>query len=297
MHNENWDDLRFVLAVADHGSVSAAARALGVNHATVLRRVAAFEAVQGLAVFDKTPRGYTVAPAHRALIDALREVENAVHATERLLRGDRAPLRGQVRVTSTDTLCQTILPGLLAELAAEARDLKIELISANAHTDLARRQADIAVRPAKALPDDLTGEIAAELGMAVFGHDLGQPWLRPTGALARSAMAEWMAEHCRSDEIGGAADSFHVLAGLASAGMGRAILPCFVGTAFDLPMLECEPRQMRVPIWVASHTEIAHLPRIRVVRRHLVDGLAAMSDVLLGETRPPKIRAVVTSGR
>ena len=60
MHSTNWDNLRFVLSVANHGSVSAAARALGVNHATVLRRVAAFEEDHGGAVFEKTATGYRI---------------------------------------------------------------------------------------------------------------------------------------------------------------------------------------------------------------------------------------------
>ncbi len=62
MHSDNWDDLRYVLAVAETGSVSGAARRLGVNHATVLRHVAAYEARHGIELFDKSARGYAVSP-------------------------------------------------------------------------------------------------------------------------------------------------------------------------------------------------------------------------------------------
>ncbi|MBS0563422.1 MAG: LysR family transcriptional regulator, partial [Proteobacteria bacterium] len=71
----NWDDLRFVLAVIQEGSVSAAARVIGVNHATVLRRVAAFEAAHGLALFDKTARGYRIPPDRAQVIEAARDVD------------------------------------------------------------------------------------------------------------------------------------------------------------------------------------------------------------------------------
>ncbi|WP_417248931.1 LysR family transcriptional regulator [Celeribacter sp.] len=86
MHKANWDDYRYVLAVARAGSVSGAARELGVNHATVLRRVAGIEARLGVELFEKSVRGYEIAPEKLRLIEAAREVEAAVGAVERLAR-------------------------------------------------------------------------------------------------------------------------------------------------------------------------------------------------------------------
>ena len=93
MHSANWDNLRFVLSVAEHGSVSGAAKALGINHATVLRRVAAFEEAHGGPVFEKTATGYRVLPDRARVIEAAREVANAVLSVERLMHGARAPVR------------------------------------------------------------------------------------------------------------------------------------------------------------------------------------------------------------
>ena len=122
MERINWDDLRFVLAVAEEGSVSGAARRLGVNHATVLRRVAAYEAAAGVEIFAKTARGYTVPEAYDALIEAAREVDRAVQAVGRMVHGARSPLSGEIRVTATDSLCQTVLPKIVASLAQRGRD-------------------------------------------------------------------------------------------------------------------------------------------------------------------------------
>ena len=98
MHShENWDDLRFILAVAETGSVSAAARKLGVNHATVLRRVSAYEERQGIDIFDKTSRGYRVIEDRLRVITAAREVENAIQAVDRAVQGTQAPLQGKVK--------------------------------------------------------------------------------------------------------------------------------------------------------------------------------------------------------
>ncbi|MDJ0824344.1 MAG: LysR family transcriptional regulator [Rhodobacter sp.] len=283
MHKENWDDLRFVLAVAENGSVSAAARALGVNHATVLRRIAAFEARHGSPVFERTARGYTIPADGLRLIEAAREVENAVLAVDRMIDGAKAPLRGVVRITSTDTLCHTVLPRILAELAGEAEGLRLELICANAHVDLARMHADIAVRPALTLPDDLDGVAAARLGFAVYAArpDPGR-WLGLSGPLARSRPAEWLAEAVRPGAVAGSADSFVTLREMAAAGLGRAVLPCILGEGdprlerHGAPLAEAE-----VPIWVAAHADLAGAPRIRVVRDRLATSLRAREAELL----------------
>ena len=183
----NWDDLRFVLAVADRGSVSAAARALGVNHATVLRRVAAFEAAEGMVVFDRTPQGYVVPPDKARVIEAAREAEAAFAAVSRTIRGSTSASGGPIRVTSTDTFCVTVLPGIVAQIQAALAGVQIDLVCANAHLDLARMDADLTVRPAPRLPDDLTGEQVGMLGMAVYAatdlreSDLPEAHLRESG--------------------------------------------------------------------------------------------------------------------
>ncbi|MDJ0628241.1 MAG: LysR family transcriptional regulator [Rhodobacter sp.] len=284
MHKGNWDDLRFVLAVAENGSVSAAARSLGVNHATVLRRIAAFEARHGSPVFERTARGYVIPPDRLRLIEAAREVENAILAVDRMLEGAHPPLRGVVRITSTDTLCHTVLPPILADLAGEAAGLRLELICANAHLDLARMHADIAVRPAQTLPDDLDGIAVGHLGFAVYATrpDPGR-WLGLSGPLTRSRPAEWLAGAVPSATLAGSADSFVTLREMAAAGLGRAILPCLLGDADVRLWRQGAPvPEAEVPIWVAAHADLADAPRIRVVRDRLAAALRDKEATLLG---------------
>ncbi len=286
MHNkENWDDLRYVLAVAEQGSVSAAARVLGVNHATVLRRIAAFEERHAVELFEKSARGYTIADDRVRVLDAAREVETAVLAVDRIIQGAQAPLRGVVRVTSTDTLCTMVLPDMLARWQGQEGELKMELLSTNAHLDLSRLHADIAVRPTQQPAEDLAGEVAAKLGFDIYarpGVGTGK-WIGLSGALARSMVAGWLADTARADSISGAADSFVTLREMAAAGMGQVILPCILGDAD--PRLERRPRVMpvmAVDIWVLSHFDLADVQRIRAVRRLLVEGLASIADRLEG---------------
>ncbi len=284
MHNrENWDDLRYVLAVAAHGSVSAAARVLGVNHATVLRRIAAFEDSHGVEIFKKSARGYSISEDRVRVIDAAREVENAVLAVDRIIQGAQAPLRGVVRVTSTDTFCGTILPAMLARWQGQGSELRVELLSTNAHLDLSRLHADVAVRPTAQLPDDLSGEVAAKLAFDIYARPDVTPdrWLGLSGALTRTMVAKWLADNVET--IVAAADSFVTLRALAVEGMGQAILPCVLGDADErLERRRGRMSEMSVDIWVASHFDLADAPRIRAVRGLLVEGLASIADRLEG---------------
>lgn len=284
---EDWDDLRFVLAVAEEGTVSGAARRLAVNHATVLRRIAQFEERVGSVLFDKTPRGYAL-PADRArIIDAVREVDRAVQLVHRLITGARAPLSGEVRITSTDSFCQILLPPLLARISVEAPDLRAVLVSSNAYVDLGRSQADVTVRPTQKLSDELTGNRVASLGFALYAsaaaERLPARWLSLTGQLERTVPARWMAEHVEADLQGDGADSFLTLGALAGLGRGMAILPCFLGDADDrLQRIEGRMPPMAVDIWVASHSDLAQVPRIALMRRLLSEAIAAEAPRLAG---------------
>ena len=282
MHSHNWDNLRFVLNVVDHGSVSAAARALGVNHATVLRRVAAFEDDHGGAVFERTLNGYRVLPDRENVISAAREVENAVLSVKRLMHGVRAPLRGLVRVSSTDSICQAILPPLVKQLQSVSSELRLDVISTNTHLDFSRLQADISVRPAVKLPDEMTGETSASLGLRAYSTpDARQVWLGMSGPLGRSAGAAWMSENVAEDRIVGGSDSFMVLREMALTGTGIAILPAFLGEpAPGLVHRRDLMPEMSVPVWVATYGELRDVPRIRIVRERILDYLADRRDSL-----------------
>ena len=292
MARDNWDDLRFVLAVAEEGSVNAAARRLGVNHATVLRRVAAFEEAAGMPLFDKTARGYAVSATMARVIDATREVDRAVQAVGRVLRGTAAPLAGDVRVTSTDSLCQFVLAPIVARIARELPELRVQLLCSNAHLDLGRTHADIAIRPAIELSQDLTGERAALLGFGLFRKAGSAPrnWLGIAGALSRSRVGKWLDAEINPDQIIASADSFLILREMAAEGLGMAILPAFLGIEDPRlePVADAIP-DLSVDIWVASHSDLADVPRISAVRRLLAQALGEQSTRLLGAQTPPGI--------
>jgi len=286
MHRDNWDDLRFVLAVAETGSVSAAARRLGVNHATVLRRVAGFEDRLNTALFERKTNGYSVPPDRLQVVGALREVQDAVLAVERVLKGTSEPLRGELNITSTDTFCQKVLPEVIAGLAVQAPELRINLICTNTHLDFDRTTADITVRPTSRLVDGLFGEVAGQLGFGIYAWHGERPglWLDMQGALSASAPAKWLHETVPAEQIFRGGDSFLVLQEMAAFGVGVAILPLFIGRA-DPRLVEIPDLMppMAVDIWVASHVDLANAPRIRAGQAMLLSGLRAQTENLTGQ--------------
>lgn len=279
----NWDDLRFVLAVADEGSVAGAGRLLGVNHATVLRRVAAFEMRQGLRVFDRTAHGYRVAPERRALIEAMREAGEAVGQVERLMDAERPRVSGAIRITSTDTFCHSFLPPIISGLSREISSA-ISILSGNAHLDFTRLQADMTVRPAMRLPDELAGTRAARFRFGIYAAEDGDPgWLGLEGAISRSSAGGWLSERVMASEMPLASDSFVMLAGLAAQGNGKALLPVFLGDAWPgLNRIDILTDVPPTPVWVASHKDLMQSGRLKRVRQHLIEAIAAQEDVLMG---------------
>lgn len=274
MHNANWDDLRYALAVAEAGTVSAAARKLGVNHATVVRRIAGLEEDLGQALFEKTPQGYRLPENRRGLLDALREVEAATLAVGRAA-GRTYAGRDEIKLTSTDTLSVCLLPKVLARMTDGA---KLRLICSNQHLDLARMDADVAIRPAVRLQDDLVGEVAGDLEFGVFkAPDGASDWLGLSGALTSARPARWLADNIPETDFAGASDSFLVLRELAAMGQGQAILPRIIveGDARLVEVKDAMP-PMAAPIWVVSHSDLADVPRLKNLRARLAAEIAAV---------------------
>lgn len=280
MNKSAWDDIRYVLAVAETGSLNAAASLLGVSHATVLRRVSIFEERHGQAVFQKLPTGYRVLPEAEEVLVAARNVRDAVIALDRAFLGSDTALSGSVRIASTDSICTILLPGIVETISRHHPSLEIILQSGNTRHDFLRLSADITVRPAMALDDGMLGEKAGRFEFAAYGGDAeSDVWLGLEGPLQNIPVGKWMQENVDPKRIGAGADSFLVLRELAAAGVGRGILPTFVGDADRrLSRQDNAIPRFVTPIWVATLKELSTNARFRAVREILCAELARHLD-------------------
>ncbi|MEM7041217.1 MAG: LysR family transcriptional regulator [Pseudomonadota bacterium] len=294
-HRVNWDDLRFVLAVADHGSVASAARRLGVNHTTVLRRLHAFEEAKQIRLFERLATGYVLTAEGEQLIAAARSIDDTVAALERRIAGRELKLEGVIRVTTTDTFMISVLPPHLASFRQEHPRIAIELALTNSRLNLTKRDADVAIRPARELPAPLIGKRVADVGFAVYGAKTylenhpsdptaaDHAWLGGDEMLANAPVAAWMHQHVRPAQIAFRADSFVALKQAAAAGLGLAALPCCLGDAdLALVRLEAPIADLNIGLWVMTHQDLAASARIRAFIDHMEAVLAGDRAILAG---------------
>jgi len=275
MNKKNWDDIRFVLTVARLGSLNAAAAKLGVTHATVMRRVAAFEASHDQKIFQKSPAGYKLLPEAFPILRSMEGIEEATISMERRIAGaDQSP-SGTVRIASTDSLCNLVLPSIVAKISDAFPKIEVSLLSANEHHDLGRLSADIAVRATNVLGDGLAGQSVGKLFFAAYSNGApDQKWLKLEGMLAGSIAAGWLRDHVTGDQMTAGSDSFLVLQHLAACGLGKALLPEFVGDCDpSLARFDIESPPLGVQIWVASLKEFTYVPRILSVQKRLIKEL------------------------
>jgi DNA-binding transcriptional LysR family regulator len=300
MTGMDWDNLRYVLAVADAGSLAGAARQLGVNHTTVLRRLGAFEEQLGVRLFERLPTGYVLTAGGEELIAAARDIDDTVTTLGRKLTGQDLRLSGTVRVTTTDTLMGSILPEILAAFRAAHPGIQIEVALSNSMLNLSRRDADVAIRPARNPPEALVGRQVARIAFAVYGSpdylakrpaaDLAaHQWVAPDDSLADTSVAAWLRAELRESEITLRADSLLALRQAAAAGFGLAALPCYLGdTSQGLVCVHPPISAMETALWILTHEDLRHTARIRAFIEFVAGALSRHRALLEGEEARPR---------
>jgi len=164
----DWDDLRTFLAIARHGSLSAAARTLGVRQTTMGRRLAALEARAGARLLQKTPRGYVLTDAGEAVLGNVERIEAETLAVERRITGRDVRLEGTVRITSVESFSAEILMPILAGLRQRHPGIAIEVVADVRNLSLTRREADVAMRMARPDQQDLTVRCIGRMGFGLY---------------------------------------------------------------------------------------------------------------------------------
>ena len=276
----DWEDLRSFLAIAREGTLSAAARRLGVQQSTMGRRLAALEAAAGAAARNEVQR-----------------MEDAALAAERAVSGRDVRLEGLVRLTTVSDFLPSVLMPALADLAMRYPGILVELIADDRTFSLAAREADIAVRLARPRGQSLRGRRIGELSFGLYAsleylaaHDA--PTLPghqgeghriilsrdETGVYAEidalAAMAPKAAVALRTD---GRANQLAA----AQAGLGIAVLAHHVAVGSGLIQLEAPPFPTR-EIWLVRHKDTRHVPRISAVAEVLVAKMHSAARFLAG---------------
>ncbi|MGP0061103.1 MAG: LysR family transcriptional regulator [Beijerinckiaceae bacterium] len=294
----DWDNIRIFLGVCRHGSLAAAARALKVDETTVGRRVKVLEASLGTLLFDRTAQGLVLTEAAEAVRAAAEAAEDAVLSVRGSVVGSDTRPSGFVRVTATETLSSQFLIPALGGFHLRYPEIRLELFSGYVALDVARGEADIAVR---ALPPVGSHLVARRLGTVVLavyaapaylaqhpvghfedglaGHDLidfsdlisprppGQPFLGASTAGGRLVFTG-------NSPLG--------LTVAAEAGLGVATLPCYLAARRPGLIRLWPDRSQRYDLLAVMRQEVKRSARIRAVVDYLARHFRAQQSLLEG---------------
>lgn len=269
---KDWDDLRFFHAVAESGSLSAASRLLGVNHSTVFRRINQLEERLQARLFDRLDSRYQLTDMGRQLQQRVRQVADIMDDVERQVAGRDTLMEGIIRLTCPDTFLDWIVPELLAEFSRLYPKITIELRADQEHLDLARREADVALRATNSPPDYLVGKRLGQMGWRFYGASQWQglpetlpaaeavPLIAPEGKLLQVPSCHWLDQQLPRFEVTARAGSLRAAAALAQQGLGLALLP--VESSAGLVEIAQPSKSFDTGIWLLYHPDMRQNVRL-----------------------------------
>jgi DNA-binding transcriptional LysR family regulator len=298
----DWNDLRYFLAIARHGSMLAAAKALNVNQSTVQRRLATLEEAVGGKLIERHRTGYRLTDLGQKMLSHAEGVESAVAAFERAVKSSETELAGTVRVTCAETEMYRLLSAPLERFRVRYPGLRVEFVITDKLVDLAKGEADIAVRGGAVRDTALIGRKIGDVPWIVYAsrayvERCGKP-ARPediahyaiianAGQLAESSAVRWFLSWATDSAIVAHSTGLPGTLTAVKSGIGLALLPQHIGARESdlVPVLDL-PAELVQPITLLVHPDLRNTPRVRALFDFLVDDIPNLRLLLRGQ--PPQ---------
>ncbi len=286
----DWDDARYFLAVARLGSLSRAGRLLGVQQTTVGRRIAALEVALAARLFERTPAGWQPSPAGLAFRERAERIEAEATAAERQVGGDESRAAGRVRITAPQALGFHFIVPLLARLRAEKPEIVVELVAENASLNLARGEADLALRFGRPPQQRL---VMRRLGAVENGLYASRGYLARAGAVRGPTLGRhdfvdfdegfvqretpaWVAQRLRGARCVLRVNGTTGILEAVRANLGVGLLPCWLADE-DVELERVLPEQaLAQELWLIVHHDLRRAARVRIVTDFLVAALTPL---------------------
>ncbi|WP_322078571.1 LysR family transcriptional regulator [Burkholderia cepacia] len=276
----DWENLRYFVAVAQTGSLSAAARRLNVDHATVSRRLGALEAELKIRVIDRLPRACRPTAAGRQILELAEKIEAHAFAIERLALTEHLPMHGTVTISVPPVLANNFFANHLHEFAQLHPGIRLSMASQAQRVSLARREADIAVRLFR--PEE-PQNVTRKLGEMAFGLYASRDYAHASSPddwaficydaqFAEMPHQKWLESIARGRRIACEVSDITTQQVAARTGIGVAGLPVFMGD--DDPGLQRLPfdgEPYARDLWLVVHADLRHAPTIRAAIDFIVD--------------------------
>ncbi|MEM1237554.1 MAG: LysR family transcriptional regulator [Pseudomonadota bacterium] len=278
----DWDTLRLVLEIHRKGGLSGAARALGVTHATISRRLAKAEDEAGLLFFERLPAGLRLTQAGQVILDHAETVETQTHSLDRALMAQQPGLSGVIRVTIPPLVLSEELARAFAEFSTTHPDIDLHFVGDNQLLNLHQREADVALRISARPPETLWGRKVTD---QVAGYYASADWLRrhPLGhgdlgsdipvigfTAWPTPLPKLLQDKCPNARVALLSDDMIVALRFLREGLGITRVPRAIAEATPgLERITALPWEPYPPVWLLTHPELRAVPRIEALMAHL----------------------------
>jgi DNA-binding transcriptional LysR family regulator len=294
----DWSDFKVVLALAKEGSVAGAARALGVDGSTVSRRLAVLEQAVGATLILRGGRKFSLTAEGKSAIAAAEVIEAAVSSAKSAIRTAKQGVEGVVKFSFVSSIVPVLMP-LLAEMAAKYPLLTIEIQADNRRMDLAKGEADVALRMARPGEPDLIARRAVVIGWGVYAaKDYAAKYGLPASPDELSShrlvhyieelhiqpAIRWLEDFRRPNAPIMRVNSTDMAVNVIASGKSIGIVPCFEAEIRD-ELIRVFPEPVALsPGWIVYHESARNTARVRVVVNALAEFLEAHADFFAGRT-------------
>jgi DNA-binding transcriptional LysR family regulator len=273
----SYDDLRLVALLSLHGDVRRTGAELRTHVATVYRHLKTLDEQLGAAVFERVNGRYVPTVLGQALVEAAGEVDHVLGVLDRRLASEDGSLRGEIVVTTTDSLTPLVARALVDVRAAQP-GLAFRLSISNTDADMSRREADVAIRPTRAPPETLVGRKLGEVAYAVFepvGGVADDAWIGLDDSLSAIPAAVWAAEVMTGAPIA-RVNSMWGAAQAVAAGLGRAVLPTYLAEGLAMRAAAPPVAELNSAVWLLYHPDQKRNPRVRAFSKAVAPSLGRL---------------------
>lgn len=294
----DWNDLRFLLAIAREGSTLAAAKALNVSQPTVQRRLAALEASVRRKLVERHPTGYRLSEFGKLLLPHAEEVERSVAALRRQIEAGGHDLGGTLRVTCPEGMASRLFAPLIESFRARHPGLRVDLIMTDRRLDLANGEAEIAVRihepgdgslVARKITESLWAIYASRSYVRLHGrpHSLEDLQHHAViafgGELADNHAGRWLRETAPLARIAATGNSMLGMLAAVKSGAGLAPLPTLLGGSDDDLQAVLGPvPELSTKVYLVMHSDLRSIPRVRAFCDFIVAEINRFRPLLTG---------------
>ncbi|HDS1733681.1 MULTISPECIES: LysR family transcriptional regulator [Pseudomonas] len=273
----DWEDLRHFSAFITAGSLSAAAKHLGVDHATVARRISSLETSLQLKLVDRRPRAYAVTEQGHRVGEFAEQMLASSFALEHFASADQQAVEGEVVIAAPPALLGSMVARRLGELYRRYPHVQLKLVGSKSRASLARREADVAIALARPTEPTLVASLLGHLDYRLYAS--AAYLLRPEPRLyigydesqAKSPQQLWLLKQAAGRPFALQSNDLRIQAQAAAGGVGIACLPAFMAREHGLEPAGEDDNSMSIEIWLAVHEDVRRTPRIKAVTDFLIE--------------------------